>query len=80
MHAPNVTTLAVFFVGLGLCLWRAPHADRWHVVLCAVAALIWGTLPIFDPSTRTPGFGYTTMTLLVLALSASARRRAHLED
>ena len=34
----QVVTLFLFFLGVALCFWRWPQADRWHVVLCIVAA------------------------------------------
>ena len=80
MSAPHVWTLLLFFVGVGLCLLRAPQGDRWHAALCAAAGLLWGVLPVVDPSTRTSGFGFTTTFLLALALSQFARRRSRMND
>ncbi len=72
----NVVTLFVFFLGVALCMWRLPKADRGHVILCLVAAGLWCGLLLFDPATRKPGFGFTTVFFLIIALSQYGRRRA----
>lgn len=73
---PNLVTLLAFFLGLGLCLWRLPRADRWHRVLCSVAGMIWCSLPLFDPSTRSLGYGMVVATFLGISLSQRFRREA----
>ena len=75
-ETPHVSTLVVFFLGVALCLWRAPQADRRHVILCLIAAGLWCVLLIVDPGTRKPGFGFTTATFLFIGLSQPFRRRA----
>ena len=72
----NVTTLIAFFVGVVLCFWRVPQADRKHVILCFVAATLWAILPLFDPSTRTLGYGLVVVLFLIISLSQPHRRRA----
>ena len=71
----QVITLFVFFLGVGLCLWRVPQADRWHFVLCAIAAALWCGLLLFEPRTRTPGYGFTVVTFLTCALAQPLQRR-----
>jgi hypothetical protein len=73
---PNVATLFVFFLGVALCFWRVPQADRGHVVLCLAAAGLWGGLLVFDPATQKSGFVLVTATFLVVSLSQTLRRRA----
>jgi membrane protein implicated in regulation of membrane protease activity len=72
---PNVITLLLFFVGVALCLWRIPQADRKHVILCFVAGVLWATLPLFDPSMRLAGYGFVVASFLVISLSQPRRRR-----
>jgi hypothetical protein len=55
-------TLSLFLLGVALCLWRAPHGDRLHVILCLFAATLWCGLLLFDPATRSPMFGFATST------------------
>ena len=74
-NSPNIVTLFLFFFGLALCFWRAPQADRWHLILCLVAAGLWGSLLLLDPSTRTPMFGVATSTFLIIAFAQYVRRR-----
>ena len=71
--ANQVVTLFVFFFGIGLCLWRLPQGDRWHVVLCGIAAALWGSLLLFEPRTRTAGYGFIVINFLIIALSGRAR-------
>lgn len=71
-----MTVLVVFFLGVALCFLRAPRADRWHVVLCFVAAALWGTLLLFVPSSRTAMFGVATVSFLMMGLSQVFQRRA----
>jgi hypothetical protein len=72
----NVLPLVLFFVGLVLCFWRLPHADRRHVILCLLAGVLWATLPIFELSMRRSGYAITVGTFLVFSLSQALRRRA----
>ena len=69
----HVATWFVFFFGVALCMWRLPHADRWHVVLCGIAAVLWCGLLLFEPRTRTPGYGFIVINFLIIALSVRAR-------
>ena len=80
--ANQVATLFVFFFGVGLSMWRLPQADRWHRILCGIAAAVWFGLLLFEPRARTPGYGFVIMTLLVISLSARARPdvRRHTSD
>jgi drug/metabolite transporter (DMT)-like permease len=71
----QLVTLFVFFFGVALCFWRVPQADRWHVVLCVVAAAFWCGLLLFEPRTRTAGYGFVVITFLVCGLSQSFQRR-----
>ena len=71
----QIVTLFVFFFGVALCFWRVPQADRWHVVLCVVAAALWCSLLLFEPRTRTSGFGFTAVAFLVCALSQPFQRQ-----
>jgi hypothetical protein len=64
----NILTIFVFFFGLALCFWRAPQADRWHLVLWLIAVTIWSNLLLLGPSTRNPMFGVALGTFLMLAL------------
>jgi hypothetical protein len=75
----QIVTLFVFFAGVALCVWRWPQADRGHVVLCIIAAALWSSLPTFEPSTRTPGFGFIVLYFLLIALSRPFRRRFDVE-
>jgi hypothetical protein len=70
----QIATLFVFFFGVTLCMWRLPHADRWHVALCVIAAALWCSLLLFEPRTRTLGFGLIVGSFLVIALSRPFRR------
>ena len=70
----QIITLFVFFLGVALCFWRFPHADRWHVGLCLVAAGLWVGLLFFEPQTRTVIFGVSTVMWLVTALTQPFRR------
>jgi hypothetical protein len=72
----QIVTLFVFFFGVALCFWRVPQADRWHVVLCVIAAALWCGLLLFEPRTRTPPFGFVVVTFLVIGMSQPFRRRA----
>jgi hypothetical protein len=71
----NIVTLFLFFFGVALCFWRVPQADRWHLVLCLVAAGLWGSLPLLNPSTRTPMFAVVTSSFLIMALAQYFQRR-----
>ena len=71
----QIITLCVFFLGVALCFWRFPQADRWHVSLCFIAAGLWGGLLFFEPRTRTVMFGVCTVMWLATALSQPFRRR-----
>ena len=74
----QIVTLFVFFFGVALCMWRLPHPDRWHVVLCVIAAALWGGILLFEPRTRTSGFGLIVGSFLVIGLSQAFRHRADL--
>jgi hypothetical protein len=73
---PNVITLLLFFVGVALCLWRVPQADRKHVILCLLAGALWAALPLFDPSMRKLGYAFVVAYFLIISLSQPRRRRA----
>jgi hypothetical protein len=75
-EAPNAITLVVFFLGVALCMWRLPRADRSHVVLCSIAGLLWCKLPLFDPSTRSLGYPFVVATFLGIGLSQRFRKEA----
>jgi hypothetical protein len=81
MAADNhqIVTLFVFFFGVALSMWRWPQADRWHVVLCVIAAALWCGLLLFEPRTRTLGFGFIVINVLILGLSRPFQRRADLQ-
>jgi hypothetical protein len=66
-NLPSVLPLVLFFVGIVLCFWRLPHADRKHVALCLVAGVLWATLPIFEPSMRRSGYALAVGTFLVFS-------------
>ena len=76
----QIVTLVIFFLGLALCMWRAPRADRWHVVLCGAASVLWCSLLAFEPRTRTPGYGFVVVTLLTIGFSQSINRRLSQTD
>ena len=61
----TIVTLFVFFLALALCFLRWPQGDRWHVVLCLVAAGLWSGLLLFVTDTRTPSFGLTAFFVVV---------------
>jgi hypothetical protein len=67
--------LVLFFVGVAICFWRVPQADRKHVILCIAAGVLWATLPIFEPSMRTFGYGLVATSFLIIGL-AQPRVRA----
>ena len=71
----QVVTLFVFFFGVGLCMWRAPQGDRTHIKLCSIALILWCALLLFEPRTRTPGYGFIVMMLLLTELSRVFQRR-----
>lgn len=52
-----------------------PQADRWHVVLCLVAAALWSSLLLLVPGTRTLSFGFATVTFLAIGLSQAFNLR-----
>lgn len=70
-----LTTLLVYFLALALCFWRLPQADRWHIALCAVAAILWTAIPVFNPQTRTLMYGLGVLAFLMTSLSQPIRRR-----
>ena len=72
----DIVTLFVFFFGLALCFWRAPQADRWHVILCFIAAGLWSSLLLLNPSTRNPMYGVAVSVFLISGLTQYFRRRA----
>jgi hypothetical protein len=75
-NSPSIAPLILFFVGLALCFWRTPQGDRWHVILCIAAGILWCTLPIFEPSMRRSGYGMTVALFLIIGLTQPLRRRA----
>ena len=75
-NTPAVAPLILFFVGVALCFWRVPQADRKHVMLCIAAGLLWCTLPIFEPSMRRSGYGLVVVLFLIIGLTQPLRGRA----
>ena len=73
---PNVAPLVLFFVGVALCMWRVPQADRPHLLLCGGAGILWAILPVFEPSMRTVGYAFIVSSFLVIGLTQPLRRRA----
>jgi hypothetical protein len=71
----QVVTLFVFFLGVALCFVRWPQADRWHVVLCFIAAGLWLSCLLLEPRTRTGGFGFIVVSFLVIGLSRPWKQR-----
>jgi Na+/H+ antiporter NhaD/arsenite permease-like protein len=71
----QIIALFVFFFGLALCMWRAPKADRWHVVLRLIAVTLWCGLLVFEPRTRTVGYGFVVTTFVIAALSEPLQGR-----
>lgn len=74
----QVATLLVFFLGVALCMWRLPHGDRWHAALCVIAAALWCSLLLFEPRTRTFGYGLIVSNFLIIALSRPFQRSSDL--
>ena len=74
----QVVTLFLFFLGVALCFWRWPQADRWHVVLCIVAAGLWAGCLLLEPRTRTLGFLMIVSNFLIIALARPFQRRLDL--
>lgn len=72
----QVVTLLVFFLSVALSMWRLPHGDRWHFALCVIAAVLWCGLPLFEPRTRTFGYGLIASNFLIIALSRPFQRRS----
>ena len=64
----QLIVLVVFFVGVGLCMWRAPQADKWHLVLCFIAAALWGGLLWFVPSLRILPFVVSALAFFGLGI------------
>ena len=62
-----------FFLGVVLCFWRTSTARR-HLVLCGIAAFIWGGLLLVEQQTHTPMFGVAAITFLVSGLSQKYER------
>jgi hypothetical protein len=75
-NSANIAPLLLFFLGVALCFWRTPQADRWHVMLCVVAAVLWCSLPVFEPSMRRTGYWLVSASFLILSLTQPLRRRA----
>ena len=71
----QIVILFIFFFGVALCMWRAPRADRWHVLLCVIAATLWSGLLVFEPRTRTLGCGVVVATFLIIGLSKPIQAR-----
>lgn len=69
----QVFTLFVFFLGVTLCMWRAPQGYRRHVVLCLVAATLWFGLVVLEPRTRTPSAGFAVTSFLAIGLFKALR-------
>ena len=74
-NSPRIVPLILFFVALAVCFWRAHKADRQHLTLCAIAAVIWCSLPLFEPSMRRSGYALVVATFLVTGLTQPLRRR-----
>ncbi|HMJ81927.1 MAG TPA: hypothetical protein VK504_02100 [Vicinamibacterales bacterium] len=72
----QLATLFLFFVAMGLCLWRAPRADQRHVILCGIAAALWCDILLFEPRTPISGYAFIVVTFLITALAPAYRRRA----
>jgi L-lactate permease len=72
---PSIVPLVLFFAALGVCFWRAHKADRQHLTLCAIAAVIWCSLPLFEPSMRRSGYALVVATFLVIGLTQPFRPR-----
>jgi len=71
----QVVTLFVFFLGVALCFWRWPQADRGHVVLCIVAAGLWAGCLLLEPRMRTLGFLMIVSNFLIIALVRPLERQ-----
>ena len=71
----QLIVLFAYFLGIVLCLWRLPQADRWHLTLCFVAATIWGSLLWLVPNLRTWPFVSSTLIFFVTGLSQPFHRR-----
>jgi uncharacterized membrane protein len=67
----QLATGLLFFVGVALSMWRWPQGDRWHRLLCAAAALLWCALPVVEPTTRTPAYGFVVLGFLWISVSRS---------
>jgi hypothetical protein len=65
----NLATLVLFFVGVAMCMWRAPQADRTHLLLCGAAGVLWAMLPLVEPSMRTVGYAFIVSSFLVIGLT-----------
>src|SRR5207249_3674498 len=72
---PNIVPLVLFFVGVALCFWRVPRADRRQVLMCLAAGVLWATLPVCEPSMRTSGYGLAVALFLLIGLTQPPRRR-----
>ena len=72
----QVVTFFLFFLGLALCMWRAPRGDRWDVVLCLSAAVIWSSLALFEPRARTLGYGVAVASFLAIGVFRALQNRA----
>jgi hypothetical protein len=72
----QIPTLLLFFTALALSMWRWPQGDRWHVVLTTLAAILWASVWVLEPRTRTFGYGLIVGNFLSIALARPFRLRA----
>ena len=71
----SIVPVILFFVAVVICFWRAPQADRLHVALCLTAGVVWGSLPLFEPSMRRSGYALIVTMFLAVGLTQPLRRR-----
>ena len=71
----HIITLCVFFLGVAFAMWRWPKGDGWHVILSAIAAVLFCSLLVFEPATRTFGYAALCLYFLFVALFRPSQRR-----
>jgi hypothetical protein len=64
--ATQMIVLLIYFLGVGLCLWR-PTTWRNRVALSVIAAGLWAGLFVFVPSLRVWPFVSGAVTFFVLS-------------